>query len=102
MRLVALVVTLTTLVGCRSDPDKCERGCRNYHKLVFWEAAEAEIAKLPSDKRDAARRDKLVQFEKEEKWVDWCTSKCVSENFSDQVDCLVAATTAKQAKECKN
>ena len=92
-----------TLVACRSSPEKCEKACRNYAQLVFWEDADAEIAKRPPAERDALRHKKLAEFEASlAKGVDTCTSKCTSANFSNQVDCLIEVKTAKQAKACSN
>ena len=97
------VVWLVLLLGCtRTDPDKCEKAIRNFAQLVYWEDAEKEIAAAPPDQREALRKDKLAKFERDlEKGITLDVSKCTSANFSDQVDCMIAAKTAKQARACQ-
>lgn len=98
MRIVLLVIALT---ACRSDPEKCEKAIRNYATLVFWEGADKEIAAAPVDKRDALRREKLAKFQADmEKGLQIDVSKCTSANFSSQLDCMIDAKTAKQARDC--
>ena len=96
------IVWLLALVACtRTDPEKCEKAIRNYAQLVYWEGAEKEIASAPADQRDALRKQKLSEFASSmEKGLALDVSKCTSANFSDQVDCMIAAKTAAQAKAC--
>jgi hypothetical protein len=100
--LVALCFVFSTGCGaCKGDPEKCDRACRNYAQLVYWEQANAEIEKVPVAERDAARKQKMAEFaEKLEKGVDLCTSKCVSANNKEDMDCLIEAKTAAAAKAC--
>jgi hypothetical protein len=99
MRYFALVVV--TLVACRSSPAKCEKAIRHYAELMFWEETDATLAKLPPGERDAFRQKKLAAFEAEyAKGIDTVTSKCTSANFSDKVDCMIDAKTAKEARAC--
>ena len=100
--LVAL--SFVFMAGCRSckgDPEKCDQMCRHYAELVFWEEANAEIEKLPVEQRDAARKEKMAKFSRNlAAGVDMCTSKCVSANHKQDVDCVIAAKTATEAKAC--
>lgn len=100
--LLALCFVFSTgCQACKGDPEKCDQACRNYAELVFWDKANAEIEQLPPAERDAARKQKMAEFAKNlEKGVDMCTSKCVSANNTDDMNCLIAAKTAKAAKEC--
>lgn len=98
-----IVFALALGAGCRSDRMQCETACRNYAQLTYWDTADAEIAKRPVGERDALRRQKLAEFEAGiAKGIDWCVSKCTSGNFSNQVDCLSEAKTARQARACTN
>lgn len=88
-------------IGCKANPEKCEKACRNYAELVFWEKADAEIAQAPVEKRDELRKQKLAEFTKNlENGINTCTSKCLSANEKDDIDCMINAKTAKQAKAC--
>jgi len=98
--LTLLVLSLAAL-GCKGDPVKCEKACRNYAELVYWKKADAEISAAPPAERDALRKTKMAEFSANmAKGVDMCTSKCMSANNEDQIKCLTEAKTAEQAKEC--
>jgi hypothetical protein len=100
--LFALCLVFMTGCGaCKGDPEKCDQACRNYAELVFWDQANAEIEELPVAERDAARKQKMAEFATNlEKGVDLCTSKCVSANNTDDMNCLIEAKSAKAAKDC--
>jgi hypothetical protein len=68
---------------------------------VFWEQAEQEIAAAPVTERDALRKKKMGEFSHNlSKGVDMCSSKCMSANHTQDIDCLINAKTAKEAKSC--
>jgi hypothetical protein len=97
--LVPAVVLL--LVACKGDPEKCDRACRNYAQLVYWDQANAEIAAAPAERREALRREKAAKFSADlEHGIDFCVSRCVSANFDKDVQCWLDAKTAAQAKAC--
>lgn len=104
MRMLGLafaVALVTPAFGCKGDPVKCESACRNYMKLVYWEKADAEIAAAPEAQRDELRKQKLAKFSADqEAGVNMCTNRCISAGNSDQIDCLNAAKTAAQARDC--
>jgi hypothetical protein len=100
-RLLALVVFATLAFGCKGDPEKCDKACRNYAELIFWDKANAEIEAAPADKRDELRKQKLSEFTKNlENGINACTSKCLSANNDTQTKCLLDAKTAKEARTC--
>jgi hypothetical protein len=103
MRLVlALTLALTpALAGCRGDAVKCDQGCRNFAKLVYWKNADVKIAAMPADQRDAARQQELGKFQRDlEAGIDTCVSQCQSANNMAVVDCWIAAKVADQALAC--
>ena len=86
---------------CKGDPEKCDQMCRNYAELIFWDEANVEIDKLPVAERDAMRKQKMAEFAHNlEKGLDFCASKCISANNTDDTDCVIKAKTAKAAKAC--
>lgn len=100
MRMLA-VVLLVTAFGCKGDPVKCDKACRNYHSLLYWKGADAEIAAAPADQRDALRKKKTEELAAEmEKHIDQCVTRCVSANNDSQNECLIQAKTADQAQAC--
>ncbi|HEY5927397.1 MAG TPA: hypothetical protein VIV11_37190 [Kofleriaceae bacterium] len=100
--LLALCFVFSTGCGaCKGDPEKCDRACRNYAELVFWDKANAEIEALPPGERDAMRKEKMAELARNlSQGVDLCTSKCVSANNTTDTECLIAAKTAAAAKDC--
>jgi len=88
-------------LGCKGDPVKCEKACRNYAELVYWKQADVEINAAPLAERDALRKKKMGEFSNNlSKGVDMCTSKCMSANNDKTTNCLLEAKTAEQAKGC--
>lgn len=99
MRLVVALGLL--LAACKGDIQKCEQACRNYGTLMYWKAADVEIAAVPAAERDALRKRKLTEFStKLENGVDLCISQCQSANNDKDMDCMIAAKTAEQVKAC--
>jgi hypothetical protein len=97
-----LAVALALVVcACRGDPVKCDQGCRNYATLVYWKAADAEIAAAPAAQRDAVRKRFLGKFDSMlENGVDVCIGQCQSAGNTTQIDCMIEAKTADQALAC--
>jgi hypothetical protein len=89
------------VLGCKGDRAKCEKAARNYATLVYWQRADAEIAKLPQDQRDADRKRRLAAFTNElESQIDFFVDQCVNANNDDQIDCMIAAKTGTDASKC--
>jgi hypothetical protein len=99
--VIFLAFAAVTFAACKGDPEKCDRACRNYAQLVFWDDANAKIAAAPADQRDALRRETTSKFAVDlEHGIDFCVSRCVSANYDKDVDCWLAAKTGTQAKAC--
>ncbi len=100
--LLGLVFVASLLgIGCKGDPEKCEKACRNYAELIFWEKADAEISAAPVEQRDELRKQRLAEFTRNlENGLNTCTSKCLSANKEEDINCMMGAKTAKQAKAC--
>lgn len=100
MRSLLGLLVLAAL-GCKGDPVKCEKACRNYAELVYWQQADAEINAAPVAERDALRKKKMGEFSNNlSRGVDMCTTKCMSANNDKTTNCLLEAKTAEQAKKC--
>lgn len=98
---IALGVGLTAGAGCRLDAQQCDQACRNAMGLVYWKAADQEIAAAAADRRDALRKQKLSEFTREvEAGIEGCVLRCQSSRDQAGVDCLIAARTAEQAQAC--
>ena len=97
-----LVLAIALLAGaCKGDPVKCDQGCRNFATLVYWKHADAEIASVPAEQRDALRKKKLGELNQMfERGLDMCVTQCMSANNEADTDCLIAAKTADQAESC--
>jgi len=104
LRAVSIAVlgaALSLLAACKGDREKCEKACRNYGTLLYWDIADREIQKAPEAERDALRKRKLGEFSSQlENGVDTCVNQCTSANNDKQTDCMLEAKTAAQATEC--
>jgi hypothetical protein len=102
LALVLVIGVLGGMVGaCKGDAVECEKGCRNYATLTYWKNAEAELAKLPADQRDARRKTLINKFTSDlEGGIDVCVSQCQSANNPDDIKCLTEAKTAERAAAC--
>ena len=102
---VFAVVVLLVLGGAachRGDAQQCEKACRNYARLVYWDKAEAEIAavKTPAE-RKLVRERHVSKFTNDlESDIDVCTTQCQSADNDGQVACMIAAKKAVEAKAC--
>lgn len=101
MRLLCIFALCFAAAACKGDREKCEQAARNFATLTYWERTNAEIAKLPAEQREGVRKRKLSEFTNElEEKIDTVVSQCQSANNDDQVDCMIAAKTAKDSLEC--
>lgn len=102
MRSLVISVALAFVAACgKGDKQMCDQACRNYAQLMYWSTADAELAKLPAEQREAAKKQKLAEMaSKIENGIDFCVSKCQSANNDDQSKCLIDAKTAAAAKAC--
>lgn len=100
---LAVLLVVAVVGACKGDPEKCDRACRHYAELTFWDQANTEIAKAPADKQAELRREKTVKFAADlEHGIDFCVSKCVSANYDKDVQCWLDAKTAAEVKACSS
>ena len=91
----------TALLAPVADKPRCERACRNFATLKFWERADGEIAALPQADRAAARAAKADELAtKVAAGIDVCVSSCLSANNPEQTACWGDAKTVAQLSAC--
>jgi hypothetical protein len=101
MRRAVLIAVLGLLAACKGDRDKCEKACRNYGTLLYWDIADKAIQAAPEAERDALRKRKLGEFSSLlENGVDTCINQCTSANNDKTIDCMTSAKTAAEATKC--
>jgi hypothetical protein len=99
--LVASLLLALAAAGCGANDGDCDKACRNYFQLHYWEEANAEIAGVPVAEREALRQKKLVELEERtNKGIVLCMKQCRTAATKEQVACLIDATTKAAAKEC--
>ncbi|MEJ7604040.1 MAG: hypothetical protein WKG01_39535 [Kofleriaceae bacterium] len=97
----AVVLSLALLAGaCKGDAHKCEQAARNYATLIYWDKADAALAKLPEAQRASARKRMLSEFTNGLERHRRAVQQCQSANNDEQVDCMIAAKTAAQIAKC--
>lgn len=101
MKAAVVVCAMLLLPACKGDPVRCEKAIRNYTALVYWDEADKEIAAKPEAERAALRKEKLAKFDHDlSGGIDTMTSQCVSAGNDDQIECMIDAKTAEDAKAC--
>lgn len=106
MRLLALVLAVLSslaVAGCdKASVQECDKGCRNYFTLHYWEEAEAEIAAAPEAERAALRADKERDYHERLKAnLELCIQKCTSGAESGRATCWANAKSTEDAKKCE-
>ena len=100
MRSILLGLVLT-ISACGASGDKCDKACRNYFTLHYWDEADKEIAKAPPDQRDALRRKKVEQLDpRMNQELGMCVSQCREAAGNDEAKCMIEAKTAKDVEAC--
>jgi hypothetical protein len=104
MRWLAASVFVLSLAACdKATVQECDKGCRNYFELHYWQAADMEIARAPAEQRDELRQQKQAELEpRMMKNLDLCVQKCKSGSDSKRAKCWAAARTTAEAKACEN
>jgi len=83
------------------DQALCDHACRNYATVMYWSTADAEIARLPPESRDEARKQKAADLgSKLEAGVPACVTQCLESHNLAQVACMDRATSAPALRAC--
>ena len=83
------------------DRSACDRACRNFATLKFWQHAEAEISALPEDAQDSAHAMKSDQLAKKlEEGLEGCISTCLGANNAQQTGCWGDAKSVDELAAC--
>jgi hypothetical protein len=91
----------TALLASQVDKPRCERACRNFATLKFWQHADVDIAALPQADQAAAHAAKADELaSKLAAGIDFCVDSCVSANNAEQTTCWGDATNAEQLSAC--
>jgi len=84
------------------DVALCERACRAFATLTYWERAEPVIAALPPADQVTARSQKEAELaSKLAGGVTPCVTECMSANNAAQTACLARAQTVEQLRACE-
>ena len=83
------------------DKTTCDRACRNFATLKFWEHADLEISALPPADQAAAHAAKADELAtKLGAGVDTCITACLGANNPEQTACWGTATTPAELAAC--
>ena len=101
--LLAAALTLALASCSKASVEECDKGCRNYFSLHYWESAEQEIAAAPEGERAALRAKKESEMESRMMQnLDLCVQKCRSGSDKHRAKCWINAKTSAQARACAN
>ena len=83
------------------DDALCDRACRRFATLRYEAAAAAEIAALPADQRDEAKRRRAAGLTaKLDAGAPACIAQCRAANNPAQTTCLARAASLDQLAAC--
>lgn len=83
------------------DAVSCEKACRNFARLKYWERADAQIEALPAADRTAARTAKTAEYAKAlEAGLPTCIEGCVGANNGAQTACMAKAANVAELAAC--
>lgn len=97
------VVVAVGLSACkRPTPEDCDAAVRNWFTLIYWEQAEKDIAAAPPEQREQLRKTKLADRDaKLNEGIGLAIMQCRAARDFDGVKCMRAATTADEARKCR-
>jgi hypothetical protein len=101
MRALAVLLLALLAAGCGASDADCDKACRNYFQLHYWEEANAEIAGVPVAEREALRQRKLVELEERtNKGIVLCVKQCRTAATKEQVACMLDAKSKADVVAC--
>lgn len=85
------------------DRPSCDRACRNYATLKFWDRAEPALSALPEADRAAAHAAKATELADQlAAGIETCIGTCLASNNPRQAACWGDATSVAQLAACDN
>jgi hypothetical protein len=98
--LTALALAIAAS-ACGASGSDCDKACRNYFTLHYWDEADREIANAPPDQRDALRRKKVEELDpRMQGELSMCSSQCREAADSKEAKCMIEAKTVKEVEAC--
>jgi hypothetical protein len=81
--------------------DLCERSCRNYVTLSYWNKHDPQLAAVPADQRERRRADLTEQLATIiGNGLQQCIEQCTASNNVDQVTCMATAASYDAVRKC--
>ena len=100
MRVFLLGVILA-IGACGASGNDCDKACRNYFTLHYWDDVDRQIDKATPEQRDALRKQKVDEFDpRMQGELGMCVSQCKEASSNDEADCMIGAKTAKDVEAC--
>lgn len=102
MRKILFVVAAAVGLGaCGASGADCDKACRNYFTVHYWDDADKELAKAAPDKRDALRKQKVDGLEERmQNGLGMCVSQCKEAADNTEANCMIAAKNVKEIEAC--
>lgn len=100
--LVLAAALLASLAACdKANTEECDKGCRNYFALKYWEDQDKLIAAAPEDERAKMREEaELLEEKRLLQNLDLCVTKCKSGATSERANCWAKATSVAELEKC--
>jgi len=102
MRMILLTVALALGAGaCGASGADCDKACRNYFTLHYWEESDKQLANTPPERRDALRQQMVEKLEpRMQTELGMCVSQCREASGDKEATCMIQAKTVKDVEAC--
>ena len=79
----------------------CDKACRNYFTLHYWDEADRQLEKAAPDQRDALRKKKVDEMDpRMQGELGMCVSQCREAADDKIAKCMIDAKTVKDVEAC--
>ncbi len=105
LKLAIIFVAATIWLGCtRPDEEHCKKACLRYVELYQQEKWDAKLAEAPESEHAEIKRQQAAEWQdintNPERGLQACVVACNRLGRGVRADCMIAAKTFAEAKEC--
>jgi hypothetical protein len=102
MRKVLFVLAVALgAAACGASGADCDKACRNYFTLHYWEDSDKDIARVPPGQRDALRKKKVEELDpRMQNELGMCVSQCREAADDKIAKCMIDSKSVKDVEAC--
>jgi hypothetical protein len=100
----SILIVLACALGaaaCGASGADCDKACRNYFTLHYWNDADKDIDKAPPAQRDAIRQKKAKELDpRMQQELGMCVSQCREAADDKLTKCMIDSKSVKDVEAC--